>query len=437
MASSGRYRRMARKSTAVADTPDTPNTGENQPRRETGGYPGTNLAVIPGMRSKLTHIAIMIALLLGVCGFCSGAHADGGTLAAGESALFELINQARENPYVMAESLGMDLDAIIAEFPDMYDILTNGLPPLTFNEALRAAASVQADSTVLECCYSEESSDGRTLARRIADAGYMAVETGESIGAVAFTNFIEAEEAAKFLVEEMFRGEVDPERTGPRTILNPDLEDVGVALETGTLNLGRLSYNIYVVACDFGTVISGPEGDLLQLINQARENPFETAQSLGIDIDAFLEERPELRAAFEQGLAPLTINASIVSASEAHVRDMQENNYYGKISLDGRTCEDRIEASGYPFETAGESLGITWFTEPIDLSVAVGRVFENMLQDELEPSNGGSLTILDPGMQEAGIAFGEGDLWRGNEERNVYLAICDVALPAPVDAGGQ
>ena len=115
---------------------------------------------------------------------------------------------------------------------------------------------------------------------------------------------------------------------------------------------------------------------------------------------------------------------------------MLENHYYGKISLDGRTYKERIEESGYRFAAAGESSGITWFTDPIDPSVAVGRLFERMLRDELEPSNAGGLTILDPRMKEAGIALGKGVLRNGNEEWSVYLAICDVGVPAPDDDPG-
>ncbi|MDO8784882.1 MAG: CAP domain-containing protein, partial [Syntrophales bacterium] len=261
----------------------------------------------------------------------------------------------------------------------------------------------------------------------IRNSGYPAVTTGESLGMLVFANFINPGDAVRLLFEYMFWDELDPSREEKRNILDPGLKEAGVSVDTGVFSLGG-ARNAYLATCDFGAV-SGLEGELLQLINQARANPLGTAESLGIDTAIYLEGRPELRAAFEQGLAPLTINASLFSASQAHVRDMLENNYYGKISPDGRTYQERIEASGYRFAAAGESLGITWFTDPLDPSVAVGRIFEGMFRDELEPSNAGNLTILDPRMKEAGIAVGKGDFRSGNEEWTVYLAVCDVGMP--------
>ena len=353
------------------------------------------------MRSILIHISI-IALLLG---FCSGAYADGGALAAGESALFELINQARENPRAMAGSIGMDPEEVAA---GLGDVLTNGLPPLTLNEGLRAAASARADSTLQECFYSGESSDGRTLARRIADAGYMAVETGESIGIVAFTNFIEPEEAARLLFEEMFRGEVDPDRTEPRTILNPDLEEIGIALGTGTLRLGRLSYNIYVVACDFGAGADVAGVQLLSLINQARTNPLEVAASLGVDTRQLLADFPEMYGILTEGLPPLAFDARLYRAARGHTLDMLEAGYYSRDSRDGRTYEDRIREAGYEAVDSGEAVGIACRSICEETREAPALFFRRIFTNELKGLEPGEMTILNPLLKEAGIAIAGG-----------------------------
>ena len=50
-----------------------------------------------------------------------------------EAKLLQLINQARENPLTVAASLGMDPEQILADFPEWHDLLTQGLPPLTFS----------------------------------------------------------------------------------------------------------------------------------------------------------------------------------------------------------------------------------------------------------------------------------------------------------------
>jgi len=365
------------------------------------------------------------------------ASAAGDLPSAHEEALLELINQARQNPLAAAASMGIDPEKILKDLPELETILKEGLPAVTFNGSLYETARTHTQDMFTNGYYSHDSPDGQGYDARIKNSGYPAVVTGESLGMLAFANFIDPGDAARRLFEYMFWDELDPLRTEKRNILDPSLKEAGVSIDTGVLSLGGTLWNVYLATCDFGSVISGPEGELLQLINQARANPLGMAESLGIDTVVFLEGRPELRAAFEQGFTPLTINGPLLSASGAHLRDMLENNYYGKISLDGRTYKERIEASGYRFAAAGESSGITWFTDPIDPSVAVRRIFESMFRYELEPSNGGDLTILDPRMKEAGIALGKGILRSENDEWNIYLVICDVGVPAPADAGGQ
>ena len=382
----------------------------------------------------LFTLLLSVSLLGGAGGVVSAAE---GLPSPQDEALLALINQARQNPLAVAASMGMDPEKILKDLPELEKILREGLPPVTFNGNLSETARAHTQDMFANGYYSHDSPDGRDYDTRIRNSGYPAVTTGESLGMLCFANFIDPGDAVRLLFEYMFWDELDPSRTEKRNILDPRLKEAGVSVDTGVLRLGGALWNVYLATCDFGAVLSGPEGELLLLINQARANPLGVAESLGIDAAIYLEGRPELRAAFEQGLSPLTINGSLLSASEAHVRDMLENNYYGKISPDGRTYKERIAAIGYRFAAAGESLGITWFTDPIDPSLAVGRIFEGMLRDELDPSNAGNLTILDPRMQEAGIAFGKGVIRSGNEEWNVYLAICDVGMPSPVDAGGH
>lgn len=375
----------------------------------------------------LTLLLITIFLLMTGAG--GPAFAAEVAPSAQDEALLALINEARRSPLEAAAAMGMDPGQILRDFPELEKILKEGLPPLTFNGALFAAARAHSKDMLAAGYYSHVSPDGRDYEARIRDAGYPAGLTGESLGMLYFANFIRPADAVRLIFEYMFRDELDPARTQGRNILNPGLKEAGVSVEAGVLFLGGVPWNVYLAACDFGAALSGPQGLLLQRINEARANPLETARSLGIDIDLFLDGRPELRAAFEQGLAPLTLNGSLLAASEAHVKDMFAKNYYGKTSLDGRTPVARIAAAGYRFAAAGESLGVTWFTDPIDPSLAADRIFESMFRYELEPSNTGGLTILAPGMKNAGIGIEKGVLQSENAEWNVYLATCDVGAP--------
>jgi uncharacterized protein YkwD len=330
----------------------------------------------------------------------------------------------------------MDPEKILKDLPALEKILKEGLPPVTFNGTLFEVARAHTQDMFASGYYSHVSPDGRDYDARIKESGYPAVATGEYLGMLTFANFISPKDAARLLFEYMFWDELDPSREEKRNILDPRLKEAGVSVDTGVLRLGGILWNVYLLTCDFGDALSAPEKELLRFINEARANPLGVAETFGIDAAAFLEGRPELRVAFEKGLTPLTVNGTLRYASEAHLGDMLKNNYYGKISLDGRTVKDRITASGYRFAAAGEALGITWFTDPIDPLVAASRIFESMFRSELDPSNRGELTILDPGMKEAGIALGKGVLRNKELEWNIYLAICDVAAPAPAEPAG-
>ncbi len=384
-------------------------------------------------KKLLSLLLLAIALLTGGA---SAAFAADAVPSPQEEALLALINQARQNPLAMAAAMGMDPAKVLADLPGLEKILKEGIPPVSFNGTLYGAARSHTADMLANDYYSHVSPDGRGYEARIRDAGYPAVASGESLGMLAFANFIDPGDAARFLFEYMYWDELDPSRTEKRNILDPRLKEAGVSVDTGGLRLGGLLWNVYVATCDFGTVLTGPEQELLGLINAARANPLAIAESLGIPTAALLDARPDLRPAFEAGLAPLAAQGSLLYSAQAHVRDMLRNNYYGKTGLDGRTSADRIAQSGYGFEIAGESLGITWFTDPIDPPVAVGRLFEGMLRAELDPSNAASLTFLEPRMKVAGIGFEKGVLRSETAEWNVYLAVCDVAAPAPAEPAG-
>jgi hypothetical protein len=353
-----------------------------------------------------------------------------------EQDLLQLINEARENPLGVASSLGMDADQILQDFPDLKDILINGLSPLSFNKNLYAAAGAHTQDMLANNYYSHTSLDGRTCEDRIAEKGYDPVVTGESLGMLAFSNFIEPAEAVKLIFENMFRDELDPARTERRNILAGDLEEVGVAMGAGTFKIDGSTYNVYLTTCDFGAgALSEPldfsviELELLNLINQARENPLGVASSLGMDADQILQDFPELEDILINGLSPLSFNKNLYAAAGAHTHDMLENNYYSHTSLDGPTCEDRIVEKGYDPVVTGESLGMLAFSNFIEPAEAVELIFETMFRDELDPARTERRNILAGDLEETGIAIGTGTLNLSDSPCNVYVATCDFGAP--------
>jgi uncharacterized protein YkwD len=401
-----------------------------------GDFNGINFAYICGlMRSKIIHI-ILLAVGLFLTFSVSPSQAQD-VPSQHEEDLLKLINQARENPLIVATSLGMDAGQILHDLPELEDILTNGLPPLIFNEKLYAAASAHTQDMLENNYYSHISLDGRTYDDRIFESGYDPVVVGESLGMLAFFNLIQPAEAVALIFENMFRDELDPARTERRNILASDLEEAGIALGTGAMVLSGSACNVYLVTCDFGSNVKKLELELFNLINQARFMPLEVAASFGLDPEQILKDFPELEDILIYGLPPLTFNRNLYAAAGAHARDMLENGYYSHFSLDGRTFEERIRETGYDPLTTGESLGLFRLCGDETPEKGVDLLFERIFTDELKPDSAADRNILDDrGLKELGISFitGASSQLGGICADQVSLLVADFGFsPAPLD----
>ncbi len=169
-----------------------------------------------------------------------------------ELAMLALINQARANPLAMASDLGLDPNQVLQDFPELADILTQGLPPLAFNQNLYEAASAHVSDMLANNYYSRISLDGRTWEDRIIESGYNPVFTGETINILGFVNFINPDIAAQKIVTKMFEHELNPAWTGQRNILNATAQDLGPSLQAGVYYIFGSPWNIYMATCDYG-----------------------------------------------------------------------------------------------------------------------------------------------------------------------------------------
>jgi hypothetical protein len=358
---------------------------------------------------------LMITTFLLVTGTGGAAFAAAVAPSPQDEALLALINEARRNPLAAVAAIGMDPEKVLRDLPELEKILREGLPPLTFNAAIFAAARAHTQDMLANNYYSHVSPDGRGYYERIRDAGYPAGETGESLGMLYFANFIKPAVAVQLLFEYLYRDELDPARTETRNILNPLLQEVGVSIDAGVMSQGGVLWNVYIATCDFGSVISGSEARLLQLVNQARKNPLKAAADLGMDPDRVLADFPEWHDLLTQGLSPYTFNSNLAEAARKHARDMLANGYYSHDSSDGRTYEDRIRAAGYDPLQAGESLFLACLGNDRPENYSKEKVaeilqviFRDILTRELSPYFAGQRNILNASLKEVGIGYALG-----------------------------
>lgn len=89
---------------------------------------------------------------------------------------------------------------------------------------------------------------------------------------------------------------------------------------------------------------------------------------------------------------PLTYNALLAQAAQAHASDMATKNYFSHTSLDGRTPDQRVSATGYTWTRMAENIA-TGNTTPEE-------VVAGWLQ-----SPGHCANIMSPNLKELGVGY--------------------------------
>lgn len=187
--------------------------------------------------------------------------------------LWRLVNAARANPAAALAAAGIEEAVARAALGADAGLLDTGLPPLAWNGNLGLAAGGHNREMVERIYYSTAGLDGSTPYERVAAAGYQAAAADELLGAIAFDAYMEPGDAAALIFSGWLRDEVDPARTAPRHILNPEWSEVAYDFRDAVIDLGPgLPTNLYVVVADFahpetprafimGTVYADADGD--------------------------------------------------------------------------------------------------------------------------------------------------------------------------------
>ncbi|MCD6388209.1 MAG: CAP domain-containing protein [Desulfobulbaceae bacterium] len=169
---------------------------------------------------------------------------------------------------------------------------------------------------------------------------------------------------------------------------------------------------------------------LWRLINAARVYPLRAIESLGIDEETARQVLGEDAWILDQGLPPLAWNDSLFQAASGHNQDMVAQLYYSSTGLDGSSIADRIAAQGYDAVGSDELLGVMAFDAVIESLEAARMLFENWLQDELNPANTSARRIFSRVFTEVGFSFKSAVLDLGEDiPHNVYVAVTDFACP--------
>jgi len=129
---------------------------------------------------------------------------------------------------------------------------SKGLPGFTLNEELNSAARLHVLDMIHGIYYSHVDLSGGYPQDRMRDAGYEPFFWDESMGALAFNNWISIRQAAEIIVEYLVQDALNGGAEGA-PLLNPRLKEIGFYVTGAQIYLFESWQNVYAMVLDYGT----------------------------------------------------------------------------------------------------------------------------------------------------------------------------------------
>ena len=155
---------------------------------------------------------------------------------------------------------------------------------------------------------------------------------------------------------------------------------------------------LIILLCFSGMVQADFESDVIELVNEERA---------------------------ARGLKPLSYDAGLTAAAEAHSQDMGSRDYFDHDSLDGTKFYERIIDEGYSYNQCGEN-------------IAAGQMTPEQVVSTWMNSDGHRANILHPDFCDIGVGYANVDgssythYWTQDFGRRTGVFECpDVATPPP------
>jgi len=229
--------------------------------------------------------------------------------------------------------------------------------PLRLSEPLSQAARILLDRALLGSANTYFDAQARLTREDLRSTGY---EPNQFADGLASSSDDPADLVA-------FWRQSDPKSL--ETFLDSGLREFGLAAEAWP------NQSIYaLVAATSQTEINQPFIEQLSDLETVRQQL----------LDRVNEERKRRR------LGPLRPNRALSSAAQTYADRMMREGFYGHVSPRGDTVLDRVQASGYDPERAGENL-------------ASGQPTAEQAMDNWMASKGHRDIILEPSFQDVGF----------------------------------
>lgn len=226
-------------------------------------------------------IQIFVCLMLMGSGFASPVcnAADSSIAAENQAYVIGLINTIRQDPLSYAESLGFNRGDLLNNFPWMADELRHGFGGCRINVDLNNRAAYLTTTS-------------KTVAQIQNEVGvqYDYALFQEASGVVSFYNYMSVKNAYRVVLENLLRQELDPVNYGQRYLLNSRFNSVGAAAKGEKISDPNGNPYAYIVSICFASAALKSDVQMVNLINQIRQEPRDVLADLGISLGTIAQK---------------------------------------------------------------------------------------------------------------------------------------------------
>ena len=173
---------------------------------------------------------------------------------------------------------------------------------------------------------------------------------------------------------------------------------------------------------------------MLELLNDSRAHPAETAAELGIGLNDGIAAGQTIIAAPKP---PLAFNPNLIAAARAHSLWMLDTDTFSHDGENGLHPDERMSEANYLFTPPykwGENIAQSGSTQAVD---PVQYVLDE--HHGLFKSPGHRVNMMEPGFEEIGIAVEQGKFYTQGRNFNAVIATQDFATsdgtPGPFITG--
>ncbi len=279
----------------------------------------------------------------------------------------EVINQIRLDPLSYAEGLGYHRDAVLLIHPWLAGVPSQGLAVVQNSDYLREKALA-------------ENIPGSELSNAVSSSWQEPVVTTEIGGSVSFLNFMPPEQAVKIILDNQFKKELEAGGNADLVLLGGDFSQAGAAIGSGSVLAApgqALTYHVSVV---MGSSFSKAQAQVMNMMNQFRANPAGTLRYLAVGW-----------AGLPSQCGPFFQDSVLFQAADLrlYADNMQFLSQSGDLGYLGSNLSEVSAMEFLP--KAGDDYQV--------LLAFFALAKQEMLLNQ------GTQLMLNPGLNEAGVAF--------------------------------